>query len=898
MRPVAKWVFALAAVVVGCSSAGSSTGGTGAGPATGGTSGAGYRHWQRDVHSKADYSLDDFSADDPRLSQALEEESSAAALAPLTPKFRWTQDPRHVFITVLVKNLEFASDAVQHDRWWLNFTASGDFQRTVGARHDSTEARTQGGKRHSYSLSLPLTRPVAADRMERRGSEGYTVFEIRKETPNSEWTHLVKEPARSAYRQHMRVDFKSKFDRSDADDDDDIWASHEFRVERVTDANVDDVISTPGIVILLFFPSWVHPQFSHYWAHNFAGAAQALEGRATLAVVNGLAESAAPVLKRYNVQLSQQDGNSSRPVYRVFVDGGKLIPEGYSGETDGQQLIAFVERLEGVCDDPPCPAVHQLISEADLELLMGRHELSAIAVGMKEADGLRGALANVTRSLQAVGSPPYNARAKGVGVGWVGGGPAFNMLSSQLQGMPKINLQDIDFPAILLVRVPGAPDGSDPGMAPPIMTTAASIVRPADGKKFKKAELEAGIGGWGFKNQGVVAEGSLEHVHHATRCGVSTVVLALGEDGGDVMAAASDDSDSQEDAKTAEGDQGTDEPDPQEPGAIEAEAVTAANTIALEGLREFNAHNRSAPLQALVHRASDGRGADALRRLAAQYGWSPSHFPALAIIRGDKVFAYPDHKGHNKYGALNAQTIRAFAADFGAKKVKPVLRSEQPTAPGQLAGPGSGEVDRVVASDVRKFLDQGEVDRVLAVYDSTDELSERRRGSLGKVAAKMAHVSTIAFGALDMSKNDIPAPLATMLGDEAKRYEGIWLFKAGLQCCDSGSIGERCKRKASTKDLAAWVRKQASTRFPARVPDLPPGPYVDTCSGCRIMSVHEVLRLRCKQCNGGSATQLMTEMDLSACSGDHGFANVGGQLGCADADAVPSTRAGATNGEL
>ena len=263
------------------------------------------------------------------------------------------------------------------------------------------------------------------------------------QTANSEWTTLLKEPAKSLYKRHMRVDFKGKFDRSDEEEDDDVWASHEFRVEKVTASNVDDAISS-GIAVLMFFPTWVHPQFSVHWAHNFASAAQALEGRATLAAVNALAESAAPVVKRFGVGLAQHDGNTSRPEFRVFVDDGQLVPEGYSGEVDTNQLIALVQRLEGVCDDTPCPAVHRLVEEADLELLMGRHELSAIAVGMKESDGVEGALANVTRSLQvsaaalvgcwrvflrrcvgllvqAVGHPPYSARAKGVGVGWCGG---------------------------------------------------------------------------------------------------------------------------------------------------------------------------------------------------------------------------------------------------------------------------------------------------------------------------------------------------------------------------------------------------------------------------------------------------------------------------------------------
>ena len=845
-----------------------------AGGEAGGTTGAGYRHWQRDVHQKAEYHLDDFTAEDPRLAKKAGDVAADVEAASLTPKFRWTQDPRHVFLTVLVKNLDFAAaGAVQHDRWWLNFTASGDFQRTVGARHDSTEARAQGGKRQKYSLSLPLTRPVTADRTQRRASEGYTVFELRKGTPNSEWTHLVKEPARSLYKRHMRVDFKSKFDRDDENEDDDVWGSHEFKVERVTDGNVDDVISESGrIVILMFFPTWVHPHFSHYWAHAFASAAQAMEGRATLAVVNGLAESAVPVIKRFKVKLSQADGNGSRPIYRVFVDGGKIIPEGYNGENDAQQLVDFVTRLEGVCDDTPCPAVHKLVAEADLELLMGRHELSAIAVGMKESDALQGALTNITRSLQALNPPPYTARAKGVGVGWCGGGPAFNMLSTQLKGMPEIDLQDVDFPAILLVRVPGAPDGSDAGMTPPIMTTAASVIRPADGKKFKKAELKAAIGGWGFKQQGIVTEGGLGHVQLAAACGVSTAVLALGTE--------------------AEAVEATDDSDSGTAASVEADE----NQLALEGLRAFNSDNRSAPLQALVHRAHDQRGADAIRRLSDKYGWSPARVPALAIVRGEKLYAYPT----SKYGELSLETIRKFAKDVAANKgMKSALRSEKASS---AKGPGSGEVDRVVANAVRVFLDQPDLDRVLAVYDSTDELSEKRRQSTGKVAGKMSHVSTLAFGALDMSKNDIPPMLAKLLGGDPKRYEGVWLFKAAAGGGGGGgggdgeedNIGERCKRKASTKELASWVQKRAVIQFPAKVPALPSGPYNETCRDCRVMSVREVVKLRCKHCDGGSATQLMTEADLSTCAA---FTNLGGELGCAEAAAAAADLSADGNSE-
>jgi hypothetical protein len=60
------------------------------------------------------------------------------------------------------------------------------------------------------------------------------------------------------------------------------------------------------------------------------------------------------------------------------------------------------------------------------------------------------------------------------------------------------------------------------------------------------------------------------------------------------------------------------------------------------------------------------------------------------------------------------------------------------------------------------------------------------------------------------------------------------------------------------------------------------------------MSVYEDLKLRCKQCNGGSATQLITEMSLSECT--EGFENRGGKLGCAALQT--STGTDAAKGEL
>ena len=725
----------------------------------------------------------------------------------------------------------------------------------------------QGQNRRTYKLSLPLTRPTTPVRMERRSTEGYTVFVLRKEVPNSEWTHLIKEPAKSLYKAHMKVDYKMKFDRDDEDAEDDVWSSHEYRVEKVTQANVDDVITSARIVMLMFFPSWVHPQFSVHWAHQFALAAEALEGRAILASVNAQAETAASVLARFRVTISQHDGNYSEPVFRVLVDGGKLIPEGYAGGAAAQQLIEFVQRLEGVCDRTPCPAVHALKGAGDVDLLLGRHELTAIAVGFSETDALSGALTNVTRSLQAVGPPPYKGRAKGVGVGWVGDGPAFNTLLSQLKGIPKIDLRDFDFPALLLLRVPGAPaaDASESTMAPPIMVTTASVIRPENQKSFKKAELRSAIGGWGFKQEGVREDWGTRDVMLAQRCGVSTMFLLV----------------SPEAAPDLLG---------QQASLTETAAEASADVAALRNLRAYALENRSVPMQILTAAGANDQSGR-MQMLAAEYGWVPAVFPALGIVRKGKLYALPVGGGGGKYDpALPVESIWAFARDVQASKFKALLRSDVASP---QAGPATGEVDRVVATTAAEFVRQQQlgIDTVLAVYDSTNELSERRRGSLGKAANKMAHVSTLAFGALDTHKNDVPLSLAQAMGGDTKRFDGIWIFpavEAGSEGAENAvkpaaPLAHRCKRKASTKEMAQCIRKHAAVPFPAKVPGLPQGPYENTCSRCAVVSARGKLLLRCQHCNGAPPTQTEAAIALDACSE---FTNVDGQLGCAVASST------------
>jgi hypothetical protein len=190
-----------------------------------------------------------------------------------------------------------------HDANWLNISAVGDVQRTVGARLDSADAREQQSTRGTYVLRLPLARDVEAERTTQRASEGYTEFVLRKVARNSEWAHLIREPSRTAYKHHMSVDFK-RFDAGGAlppppppprglwprtgwgggdgcgaaDEDED---EAMFKVERVTSNNVDDVIAGPGTVVLQFHPDWVPAPYARHWVQGFGQAAEALEGRAT-----------------------------------------------------------------------------------------------------------------------------------------------------------------------------------------------------------------------------------------------------------------------------------------------------------------------------------------------------------------------------------------------------------------------------------------------------------------------------------------------------------------------------------------------------------------------------------------------------------------------------------------
>ena len=70
---------------------------------------------------------------------------------------------------------------------------------------------------------------------------------------------------------------------------------------------------------------------------------------------------------------------------------------------------------------------------------------------------------------------------------------------------------------------------------------------------------------------------------------------------------------------------------------------------------------------------------------------------------------------------------------------------------------------------------------MLVVYTEGDDASKKHRDKATKLAEKLAHVPTLAFGALDLGKNGVPEPMTSteQMGADAKAWEGIWLFPAG-----------------------------------------------------------------------------------------------------------------------
>eukprot|EP01052_Picozoa_sp_SAG31_P042277 SAG31_NODE_6668_length_1932_cov_4.963565_1_plen_468_part_01 len=468
----------------------------------------------------------------------------------------------------------------------------------------------------------------------------------------------------------MSVDFK-KFDV--AEDEDDEVA---FKVEKVTSVNVDDVIATPGPVILMFMPSWVPRGYSRPWIQNFGAAAEALEGRATFGRVNALGEllfkfnylfkfkfkfkcvnalGEPKLLERFEIfpdQMSQRDGNESTPVYRIFNDGGWMIPEsfGHYEVMQGKPMADLVVRMEDVCDTQPCPSVHAFREESELNLVIGRREWSVVAIGMKESDALSGPLSNASRSLQVLGAPP-------VGVGWMAGGLAFNAFQSLLGSMVKLDLKTVEFPALILIRVPGAPEDAPAGAAPPIMIVQAAVARPRGGKKFKNDELKATIAGWGLKAKGIQEGWEWSNVNLALRCSVPSVLLQLST------------------ASRTKDDVGAETPD----------------AVALQAMHSLNGDNDLPAIQLLLNVGSKS-GSAAIQHMAREYGLplATADKPSLAVIHKERAYTFTNDFTVSE----DANKAKKFVADVISGKIRASVRSQK--VPTVRHGPGSGQIDTVV----------------------------------------------------------------------------------------------------------------------------------------------------------------------------------------------------------
>jgi hypothetical protein len=79
--------------------------------------------------------------------------------------------------------------------------------------------------------------------------------------------------------------------------------------------------------------------------------------------------------------------------------------------------------------------------------------------------------------------------------------------------------------------------------------------------------------------------------------------------------------------------------------------------------------------------------------------------------------------------------------------------------------------------------------------------------------------------------------------------------------------------------VAAWLKKGAAVAFPAKPEPLPPGPYTQTCSGCRVRSARGANVLRCNSCDGSSPSA-RHEVPLGVGAPCAEYANVGGVLQC------------------
>jgi hypothetical protein len=271
--------------------------------------------------------------------------------------------------------------------------------------------------------------------------------------------------------------------------------------------------------------------------------------------------------------------------------------------------------------------------------------------------------------------------------------------------------------------------------------------------------------------------------------------------------------------------------------------------------------------------------------LATSQGLDGTTFPGLTVLAGpageQKTYSY----SVTDRGEMTAASVATFLQQVLNGEASTSVRSETVPAADEVKGAGSGVVDKVVGLNVQEFVGDDTVDTVLVIYKEGDDLGKKYKDKAVKLAEKLAHVPTLAFGSLDLDKNGIPETVTTQIGDDAKGWDGIWLFPAGT------GTPLHAKRKSALKDLAKWIKTKAAKAFDAKVQGLPRGTFADTCKGCRVEEgeggadgAGAVKLLVCASCSGGSAGSGKVSVELESC--EAGFANDGGTLICDKAAAM------------
>ena len=792
-----------------------------------------YKYWRREASYKE---IDEGEFDrknDPRLKGV-----GGVQDGVLVPKFQWYQDKRQIWVTFHLKNVE--NQTVSHDDNWLNFTATGDVMRVVQSHHFKQESQDQLSKKAVYAVQLPFKYKVVANRTKEQINAGWKTFVLRKAAKGKEWKHLMKEPANTGYVKHMRKDWKKYGSESD---------DPEFLVEKAK--NIDTVIEAGGITVIQFVPSWSDK--AKEWSKQYGGAADALEGDAVLVKVNALTDTA--LMERYGIQITQRDENP-RPQYVVLVDGERLEP-GYSGDTDTSKLVEFVRRLVK-------PPVVPLSTASDVTELLKSHSRCAVAWGVPEESPNFAAVVKAARALQAVGEPTVSWAA--VTVGDVTSTDDSSAAAYLRNAVPALKAGLVG-PAIVLVG--GAATG-DPAAG---QITDSRLV--ASGGDFTAPSLASTAAAWGFQvepladQQGSIAATMQSKVDNGARLGIATVFLHIKE----------------KSTKTESG------LCPTCPAAVEA---VASAIVQAQAEAEAEAVSPLLAVRGVVSSGGHIKGS-VPQALATSQGLDGTTFPGLTVLSGPTGSQMTYSYSAADRGEMSAATVTTFLQQVLSGEAVTSVRSETVPSPEQDKGAGSGVVDKVVGLNVQEFVGDDTVDTVLVIYKEGDDLGRKYKDKAVKLADKLAHVPTVSFGSFDMDKNGLPESLTTsdQLGDDAKTWDGIWLFPAG------NAKPLRAKRKAALKDLAKWIKTKAAKAFDAKAQGLPTGSFTDSCKGCRLEEAEGAggKLLVCASCSGGAGSGKVS-VELSTC--EAGFANEDGDLVCDKAAAMAAeveAAVGGTEGE-